>query len=817
MATWTLDRFEGGLDVRHGAFSPAQNRFRTLTNRYVTLGEKLSRRMPLKQSAGTFGTDTSGLIVKDSVTYTLAPRGGGTVLPTGVVALEFDAPPGATVSTLIDVVALNNVPVALLLHTINGAQFYALHVFDNDPNQFTYVNDVGFPWTTRINPTTRPCLGVAAGKIYCGGPTGDTYFSAVAKPRVWNLRTTDNMIQGRDFIFYLGSAGNQSLTLPLNFSDYSGYFPFMIVQKFIGDALSDFNDETLWSTLTDSSNATNTFGAANEIRYTDTPNTKVGATVTTFGKINANPSVGGVFYRARIVRTPVARVVTGAFLGVAFGGTTCLIQLYTGNAAKTRYELPDTFYYVASAGNWRVLVNGVVQANPAAYTIVQVGNHAAAVAFVAAPANGALIEIQQLVNSGTSLQVVIPPGTVRSFDGSTQNFIGGVITLPASTAGLDVYIKFKADGTIDAVTNGGLTFTLPGLGLNMLGNRLYYSARIFGCSTNGVGVSSYTYPSIPELNAGPPVSERALAGYNDAGYLPTSKQPSGGGLVTDLTGTKDRLLVRYAGGAQVWSVHGNPSLDAIVSLIPVGSGSQTNPSGVLFFTQMVIVPASTGIRAVSLTNQLVGDSLHDDQDIGEAISGLGAFLFQAGAFWPKLGMYLAAGTINGVFSILVFVYRQDGKVAAWSQFSFTGLNSVDTRGMAAVDNRLYIRSGSNLFYLDAGAVIGGGQFYDYNETPTTAYLDRSVWHFNAFKQPTLMKEAETMDVLQTGLASFRWKVNPYDETMETGNIVIQDTTLGRGAVPVCAAGMGLAWVMESRDPNGHQLDGISLSYRTVKR
>lgn len=811
MPTWTLDRFDGGLDVRDGAFSEKQNRFREVKNYYVTSGKKLVRRQGLKRAVGAFGADTTGIIEKGGLAYTLCPAGGGATVPDGVTPLPFDVPSGATIHVLMDVVSLNNVPCAIIRHTVGAVQYYALHIFDNDPNQFTFVNDIGFPWMTQLNPTTRPCLGVSAGKLYCGGPTGDVSFSAVGKPRVWNNRTTDQMKAGRDFVFYLPVAGTQSMQLPLKFSDYGGYFPAMVVSKFTGDALSDFSDDPLWSTITDTSVGGDNFGAVNTIRYASAPNTKPGATVTTFGKINANPSVGGVWYRARIVRQRITRVLTGAFYSVAFGGLVGLTHVVYGDGAKNTFNLPATFRFVTSTPNWIVLFNGVIQANPAVYAIQAIGNTGAAVKCVAAPANGTLIEVRQMVASGTSFEVVVAPGTVRSFDGSTQDFLGGVITLPASTSGMNVYIKFKADGTIDSANNGGLSFTLPGIGLNFLGDRYYYGCEILAVSTNGTGVSSYGGNTAPELTAGPPASERALAGYGDAGFLPTSKHPGSGGLVTDITGTKNRILVRYNAGSQIWDVRADPTQDSIVSLLPYGSGDNTIPHGVLFFGQTVIVPTSTGFRAAAINDvQKLGDSLHDDQDVGAPVSGLGEFVFQSAAFWPRLSMYVAACTINGSFSLMCFVYHGTESISAWSQFTFTGLTSTDIRGIVAVGDRLYIRSATDLFYIEASAVAG--QCFDYNETTLTAFTSRLVGHFNNLKAPSKMKRTRAIDVMQTGKAVFRFRVNPYDESQETRNLQIEGPTLGRGIVPMSAAGKGLCMVVESQDANGHQIDDITIEF-----
>lgn len=830
MPSVTLDQFDGGLDVRAGSFSTKQNRFRVLTNRYPNSGKKIVRRMPLRQNAGTFGADTSGILVKDNVIYTAAPKGGGATLPTGTVALLFDAPTGTTATALLDLVGLNNVPVALMKHTLSsGAWLYCLHVFDGAVDQLTLVLDPAFPWSSKVSPADRPVLGASAGKVYCSGPEGDAYFSGVGRPRVWNTRTADTATQsGFDFLFYLPAGGVQTVTVPLETSSLgtlqnSGYTG-AIIQRWFAGANGTPTDDTLFGseTLVTDFSLTEVSGAPG-IGQTQrvsggVPNTAPKTTFSNWAAYNINAGSAG-FYRLRVLATTDSEIgyrpndpLTGPFTGMhTVAGP--IQPIFTTNATTAKsYPLPATFQFTTATQLWVVKINGTVKAWPADYSIGQTDDGKCKLVLVAAPTVNDLIEVSEKFYGATGLDMQIPPHQVRTF-GGIKDFAGGTLVLPINSIGTMGILLDKSGIPVS------LQFYASGTG--MVKSDQYRVVLLLSFATDATNITGISYPHAKINRSAPDILKlfkgaRAMAGNGDAGFLPTSKHPSGGGVIMDLTGTKDRLLVRYKTGAQVWDVHADPTLDSIQSLLPIGSGDQLTPFGILFFGQTVIVPSSSGLRGVSILSTL-DDSLHDDENIGDAVSGLGDIQFLSAAFWPVMSCYLAAVTINGVFGMLTLHYHQDGKIVGWALWTFTGLTSVDYRGMAAVNDRLYIRSGANLFYLDASAAIGQSTFYDYNETAATAYADRTVWHFSDFKAPMAMKWAQELNVLQTGKATFSFKVNPYQDAQQTPGIVIKGATIGRPKIPLCAQGMGLALVMDCNDPTGHQLDGVSVEYRLARR
>lgn len=832
MPTWDIDNFNGGLDVRKGSWSRRQNRYREFTNCYVDDGGHVLRRHPLKLNAGTFGTDTSAMIEKDGISYTLAPKGGGLTVPVGVTALAYDVPVGTLSSSLIDVVALNNVPVALLKHTYaSGVWIYALHVFDGATDQLTLVMDPAFPWSSKLSPSARPALGTAAGKVYCSGPEGDTYFSGVGKPRVWNLRTVDTIsASGFDFFFYLPASGAQAVTIPLDVdlvgtllnSGYTG----AVLQRWFAGADGTPTDDTLFGsdTLASGFSLTQASGAPAVGQFLlnagGVVNTALKRTYSFWASYTVNATAAG-FYRLRVLAPVDSEVgyrtndtLTGPFVGMhTLAGPVQPLYTVFGDAATKQFPLPDTFTFANAAGLWQVKVDGVVQAWPAAYTVLQADDGTCKVSFVAAPANKSLIEVSERFYSvATGFDIAVPKHQLRTF-GGTKDFPGGTIALPPSTTAGTVGIALDKSG-------------LPGLLTVYTSNdqtNQYKQVMLFQFTTDGVGIVSLSYTHGEVNRTAANIIElyrdaRGRAGSLDAGFLPTSKHPSGGGLVTDLTGAKNRLLVRYKSGGQLWNVFADPTQDSISSLIPIGSGDQPASHGVLFFRQTVIVPCDTGLRAVSLTGG-IDESLHEDENIGGAVSKLGAIVFQAATFWPEKSCYVAAVTIDGTFALLVLHYHDgdDTKIVAWSRWTFTGLTSVDPRGLSASGGRLKIRSGTSLFYLDGDAVIGSGQFYDYNETAATGYEEKIVGYFNDFKAPMAEKHATELDVLQIGKATYSFRVNPYQEANETAGIVITGTTRGRPKVPLCARGMGLALVMRSTDANGHELHGVSAMYRVIRR
>lgn len=210
--TWSLEEFQGGIDLRDGQFSANQTRFRELTNVWVTKGKKLARRPPCIQTSGDLSPASQGLVSIDGRLYAFAKKGDGAVhsgdVATQVQVLEFDNPDYCTGWDLIAAGVFDGYAAAWILHDYPSTAYpkvAMLHVWDGLLYAPTFVQDPYLPGSfspsiadltdQKYEASFRPVLGQGATKLWTSTNRGNAHCCRTADARVWNQRTKDSLLE----------------------------------------------------------------------------------------------------------------------------------------------------------------------------------------------------------------------------------------------------------------------------------------------------------------------------------------------------------------------------------------------------------------------------------------------------------------------------------------------------------------------------------------------------------------------------------------------------------------------------------------------
>lgn len=871
MKTLELKNFGEGEDLTDGDFSSDQNRFLELINYRITNAGRIQRRPPVIKVVDTFGSNTTGLIERDGQRLTFIPRGevADIETPTDVDVLEFDPPNNVVSSSIEDVCNLGDTFVVLMRHEDSSSiWFYALHIFDDAPNKYTYTDDPAFPWyhirAVSSAALKRAVLTVAGSKVWICGPDGNTYGSGVANARKWNLFTLPELLRyGYQFHYYnsAGVDGVVQVTIPVNFLDVN-YSPYSLLgspignfrmQEFIDAGDINHNDafrEDKWANASSeigkeyNENVTTT-PASNQWSYGQTANLAVNATYDFWVNAYVHMKAGRWY---RFTWTPAnitgsagrLKVVSGMFepdKTSAYGWSPSTYQFMLADSGQKQFELNDKFFYTATPEHFEVSVNGVVKTVTTDYTISQSDTNKVKLTLVTGATASDAVEVRQLLFvhliSTSQYSIVVPPGIMR-IDGIDYNFPGSSIVMPDENAALGVTNHRITINTRNLVNgSGSLLEDNSGSGG---GNPAYKSW------TNYLLLDAYVqYPSVPvaqvSYDYNYTASAQQEAAYQDAEdyagssaserdtvVLPTASHDSGGGIPTLLYGIKNRLLVGYSGGMQLWSVNEDANQDEKLDISPVGTGNQLQPHGVLFGGG-VMAPMENGYWLIGLGGDL-SDKLSDDR-VGEKIERFGVPQVSTAVFWPWLGEYIAVETVNGNFRFRVLDLHRSKKISGWSRWTLTGITGVDYKTMIPVKDKLYFRSGEDLYYIDAGAydrATATGTFRDSNDTAGdgNAYVSRAVWRYNDFKKPKIKKDIRGIDVIQTpcGLsvfgqdatATFDFRPVGYNPNLIEFGPTITGSTYGKDTCELSMETDQLSVVMESTDELGHELQALAILF-----
>lgn len=818
---WHLESFAGGLDRRDGVFTKNQNRSYDLVNYRVQNNKKLKRRPPCSRNATAFA-NCQGLIEWRGALYTVAKKGDAVTKPATVTGeLRFDNPDHCTTWTLAGLLTFGGFPVALIKHTFPGAGVphqYRLHVFDGKVHKPTYVED---PWCPvgwgptlplhayrtgdlgALDSTWVPRMAVASGRLYISRPDGNQAFCKTGNPRVWNDRTPEDMAATGEwwYFFTTTTVGQQDFIISEAFANLGG------TDKFAGYVLEYLDAGGTWRELTEDFSGTPSVHAhwipqAVASRFAGGPDEIRARVHWTAG--------GGTVLRFRASLQP--DMDTNGSITIRGTGET-----FNGTGAQTVFTCTS----ILNDQQPMVYVGSVLQIANVNYTRSAGAGGVAVITFIsgAPPA-------------GTDNVMVYLPHAVFGTESFTITYQGveyrvgrRELDLPWAFFGRQPAATTWLLGiTYDSVSQTHLhdtywDLTTPAFvqsntqvdGLSGVHGQARMRTRflrwvlttsgtppLFTLQDHAYEESTFYLDRMTDYQVN-------LAGADDAGDLPTASQPgSDGGQITALAAMKDRLLVSYTGGTQLWAVSGLPESHVMLGYGAVGTGAQVYPEP-RTVGQSVVQALARGLMSLNLSGSNL-DNLRDI-NLGEPIEALGYPQQQDAAFWPQTGEYITAVVMpDGSRQFLVFDYSQEQKISAWSRWTVLDLPEVERFAMVPMGTKLYLRAGGYLYWFDDSAT----DFIDAHDPVDAAY--ESVWmpHFNHLEAPFRAKQAVAVEWVAYGDIKVALRWNPDMPTEETGELVYAGMSAGRASIPVSVWGTGLAPVMRSRDRAGHTLEEFGM-------
>lgn len=310
-------------------------------------------------------------------------------------------------------------------------------------------------------------------------------------------------------------------------------------------------------------------------------------------------------------------------------------------------------------------------------------------------------------------------------------------------------------------------------------------------------------------------------GSGEASYLNTAAQNVQGGPVTSMLSIKNRLAVFHQTATELWSMDADQNNIAFIDRHPLGT---TDPA-VLFYNNPMI-NSQRGFRLFQLGG-LNFQSL-DDVNIGEPVQHLGSVSLQAACWWPWNGMYVGFVTISGTekyavaaglpedsifhqtsFSCFVTLsYSKESETVGWSFHPVTGLTSIDGKWLHPIGSKVYFRSGTNFYYLDAEATRGTDVTGTYESVAMTHYHDMGTVNRG--------KRFMHIRVIQDGACTMSFNPTPVKADVTTGAIPVPGLTSGHQIVPIQLTGDAMSIRFTSSDPDW-ELQALQYSYALLGR
>ncbi len=257
MSTWDLQEFNGGIDLRDGAYTKNQTRFQQLENCWIDKGKKLRRRPPCVKVEGSIAITSQGYLSIDGQEYVIAKK-GDTVAVTGQAGIEtqilrFDPPDYTTTWTLLSAQVFNGYASVWIRHTFPSTAYPSvvmLHVWDGLLYAPTFVQDSYLPGSfspsiddladQAYDAAFVPVLGQGATKLWTSSLAGNAYCCRTADARVWNQRTQDQILRDGEHWCYIVPEGIQLRTfiVPRNAAWMSGegLWAYYVLEYNVGTA-----------------------------------------------------------------------------------------------------------------------------------------------------------------------------------------------------------------------------------------------------------------------------------------------------------------------------------------------------------------------------------------------------------------------------------------------------------------------------------------------------------------------------------------------------------------------------------------------------
>lgn len=283
---------------------------------------------------------------------------------------------------------------------------------------------------------------------------------------------------------------------------------------------------------------------------------------------------------------------------------------------------------------------------------------------------------------------------------------------------------------------------------------------------------------------------------SDAGFLPTGRNQDGSTDALALGQFQKQLVVFFIDGAQVWNFDEDPSLNSIDQKI-YGIGTQF-PQSPASFASDVFFLSDAGFRSITVNSQT--DNFQD-VDVGSPIDSLVTPTLSGATpmalYVPGFGQYWCfVGRTAWVYS-----FSKSAKLAAWSKYTF----QIDIDAVAALNNKLYVRSGDDVHVLTDAA---------YADNDATVAVSVEMPYVDA-KQSGVLKQIWGMDFVGDGTPNIAFRYDPNDETKITQAYEYAGDTRSGTLHPVEVAGVNVAPVITHAKNENFRMDAVVLYFNSL--
>ncbi len=379
---------------------------------------------------------------------------------------------------------------------------------------------------------------------------------------------------------------------------------------------------------------------------------------------------------------------------------------------------------------------------------------------------GAVVTIKAPVGEGATANgrvLTVTPGGLVTV-GSINNFAGGVTAIAAKPQ----IEKVAVGGTYDAANT--YTITLNGTAYTITGLSSGYG-RI--AKTFKTKMHSAVRAILPFCAVDAPTAW--TSGTGD-GSINISSQDQGSQRLTAF-GVYQNLFAAFTRNTvQIWQMDPDPTLNTFQQLLS-NTGTRSPKAVIAYGNSDLAYPSDTGIRSLRARDSSNAAFVDDigtriDTDVVDFFATLTDAEIEnaVGIVDPTDGRLWMAFKNR----IYVFSYFPGSKVSAWSYY----LPGFTIDGMAVVNNRILVRSG-NTIYIYGGTA--GTTYPDEGDCEVTVRLP-----FIDGNRIAGGKQVNGVDIICSGRWTVNLLVDPNDETLETDDIVVAESTVLLERVPISA-------------------------------
>lgn len=285
---------------------------------------------------------------------------------------------------------------------------------------------------------------------------------------------------------------------------------------------------------------------------------------------------------------------------------------------------------------------------------------------------------------------------------------------------------------------------------------------------------------------------------SDAGFLPVGRYQTGSSECTALGTFQRQLAAFFVDGTQLWNIDEDPANNSLKQQV-FGVGTQY-PGSPASFASDVFFLSDMGFRSITVSTTQQDN--FQDVDIGSPVDklvtpSLPSSLNPAGLYVPGFGQYWCF--IGD--TAWVYTFSRIAKISCWSEYVF----GIPIDAYAALNNRLYIRSGDQVFEVTSTVYTDHGDLV--RVTAQMGYIDA--------KSPGNLKQWWGADVVAVGTPSLSFGYDQNDTSKVSAEYEYTGDTRTGVLHPVDVASTNLSPIFTHEADEDFRLDAATLYFHDL--